>query len=494
MSYLYLSHHRAIRDKYIQNAIKSSSKEEATRIEIWEKIKDWFCGTNTIEALGKLYDLTHHNDKSDTESALKKVTAFYQLKKMACPGHQDKFWADIADNEDGTYTFSFSIEDVIDEFKVVYGNTEGDISAIKKRELTNDSEILEKNTVIGKVKYDSEKNKLEGISSENQQRVGLHLLDESVKQKMAIYQSLAQKWILFQMKCFDYYAQQRSSLDSINGLNMTSVIGTADEWVYQFSQSINEIRTRTQQIHAKQFHDTINNLKINAAPKLLEEIDNYILENNKKYPLAYEHVNKYTSDKDMMIDRHSLMMSDLKVIRELALNFKITGLMSDNPDASLFLEHLSLIKDEVDIVWSSIHKNNPKQQFDQGAYRDCARGVLSQLWSFLSAGDKEKMLENMEGQFGQRLRGVVELAAEEVGQNEEDPISISTTYKYSFLMEDVVLTLRNDLGKEEFVVGNPDNIKQLSELTNSEIQALLQVGIDLSRYPSGSVDKTVLSY
>ncbi|WP_158533954.1 hypothetical protein [Candidatus Williamhamiltonella defendens] len=486
MSNLYLSPHRAIRNKYIQNAIKSSSKEEATRIEIWEKIKDWFCGTNTIEALGKLYDLTHHNDKSDTESAFKKVSAFYQLKKMACPGHQDKFWADIADNEDGTYTFSFSIEDVIDEFKVVYGNTEDDISAIKKRELTNDSEILEKNTVIGKVKYDREQNKLEGISSANQRRVGLHLLDESVKQKMAIYQGLAQEWTSFQMKCFDYYAQQRSSLDSINGLNMTSVIGTADEWVYQFSQSINEIRTRTQKIHAKQFHDTINNFKINAAPKLLEEIDNYILENNKKYPLAYEHVKKYPSDKDMM--------SNLKVIRELALNFKITGLMSDTPDAGLFLEHLRLIKDEVDIVWSSIHKNDPKQQLDQGAYRDCARGVLSQLWSFLSAGDKEKMLENMEGQFGQRLRGVVELAAEEVGQNEEDRILISTIYKYSFLMEDVVVTLRNDLGKEEFVVGNPENIKQLSELINSEIQALLQVGIDLSHYPSGGVDKTVLSY
>ncbi|ATW34668.1 hypothetical protein BJP43_05315 [Candidatus Williamhamiltonella defendens] len=104
------------------------------------------------------------------------------------------------------------------------------------------------------------------------------------------------------------------------------------------------------------------------------------------------------------------------------------------------------------------------------------------------------MLENMEGQFGQRLRGVVELAAEEVGQNEEDRILISTIYKYSFLMEDVVLALRNDLGKEEFVVGNPDNIKQLSELINSEIQALLQVGIDLSHYPSGGVDKTVLSY
>nr|WP_234813655.1 hypothetical protein [Candidatus Hamiltonella defensa] len=490
---LYLSPYRAISNEYIQNALKSPSKEKATRIEIWEKIKDWFCGTNTSEALGKLYDLTHHNDKSDIESAFKKVTAFYQLKKMACPGHQNKFRADIADNQDGTHTFSYSIEDAMDEFKVVYGNTEGDISAIKKRKLTNDSEILEKNNItnqrivvtLGKVNYDSEQDKLEGVSAANQRRVGLHLLDDRVKQKMATYPSLAQIWILFQMKCFDYYAQQRSSLDAMNGLNMTSVIGTADEWIYHFSQSINEIKTHTKKSYAKQFHDLINPLKINADPKLLEEIDNYILENNKKYPFAYEHIKKSTPDKDILIDRdHHQMMSASKVIRTLALN-EITGLMSDTPDADLFLEYLSHIKDEIDILWSSTHKNDPKQQLDQGAYRDCARGVLSQLWSFLSAGDKEKMLENMEGQFGQRLRGVVELAAEEVGQNEEDRILISTIYKYSFLMEDVVLALRNDLGKEEFVVGNPENIKQLSELINSEIQALLQVGIDLSRYPSG---------
>ncbi|WP_187153304.1 hypothetical protein [Candidatus Arsenophonus triatominarum] len=28
------------------------------RVGIWEKIKDWFCGTNTSEALEKIYELT----------------------------------------------------------------------------------------------------------------------------------------------------------------------------------------------------------------------------------------------------------------------------------------------------------------------------------------------------------------------------------------------------------------------------------------------------
>ncbi|ATW29707.1 hypothetical protein BJP41_04390 [Candidatus Williamhamiltonella defendens] len=55
------------------------------------------------------------------------------------------------------------------------------------------------------MKYDDKQHQLEGVSLTNQKKTLLHLLDDKVKQKMAGYQSLAQKSILLQMKCFDDY-------------------------------------------------------------------------------------------------------------------------------------------------------------------------------------------------------------------------------------------------------------------------------------------------
>ncbi|MBG6248543.1 MULTISPECIES: hypothetical protein [Symbiopectobacterium] len=256
---------RTLSHEDVQRAINSSSKEEAAHVDIWEKVKDWFCGTNTSEALEKIYELKHNNDEPDTESILKKVAAFYQLKEMAYPVYQDRFQTSITPNEDGAYTFSFSIKDVMDERALVYGNTEKDIYSLKERELTNNSELLDYNTVIregldvalNQVKYDDEKNKLEGVCLANQGRVNLHLLHEETKQEMGINQHLAQKWVSLQMKCFDYYAAQRSSLDSIDGLDITSVIGTENEWIHHFAQSINEIKRNTRGNLAKEFNNEI---------------------------------------------------------------------------------------------------------------------------------------------------------------------------------------------------------------------------------------------
>ncbi|MFS1584056.1 MAG: hypothetical protein ACL7AY_15710, partial [Candidatus Arsenophonus phytopathogenicus] len=296
------SFNRTLSHEDVQRAINSTSKEEATHVGIWEKIKDWFCGTNTSEALEKFYVLTHDNDEPDTESILKKVTAFYQLKEMAYPVYQDRFQASITPNEDGTYTFSFSIKDVMDERALVYGNTEKDIYSLKKRELTNNSELLDNDTVIqegldvtlNKVKYDYKQNELEGITSANQPRVSLHLLDEETKQEMDINQHLAQKWISLQMKCFDYYAEQRSSLDySIDSLDISCVIETENEWIYHFAQSINKIRINTQENLAKEFNNEIKEFKdlnIYANPYELNNEPIYSEPYNQRNEPIYENI------------------------------------------------------------------------------------------------------------------------------------------------------------------------------------------------------------
>lgn len=259
---------RAISDKRIRRAVESSSKEEAAYMGVWDKIKDWICRTKKSEALEKLYELTHTDHEPDTESALKTMISFYQLKEMTYPGFQNRFQASVTENEDGTYTFTFSIKDGMDERKLVYGNSEKDIRAFSEKQLTNHSEFLNINPVsresvdaaLAKVAYNTDPDKLEGISSSNQKRLYLHLLSGPTKQEMVFDQRLTQRWIALQMKCFDYYALQRFSLDSTEGIDLGKTIGTESEWIYDFAKSIDSIKKNIQKSLAEKFNNETNNL------------------------------------------------------------------------------------------------------------------------------------------------------------------------------------------------------------------------------------------
>lgn len=262
----YLPFNIVISEKRLKRAIYGSSKEDAIKMGVWGKIKDWVCRNKKSKALKKIYDLTHNDHEPDTESALKTITSFYQLKEMIYPGFQDRFQASVTENEDGTYTFTFSIKDAMDERKLVYGNFEKDVHAFSARKLTNNSEFLDTSNVsregvdatLAKVAYDIALNKLEGISSPNQDRLYLHLLSERTKQKMGFDQRLAQEWITLQMKCFDYYALQRSSLDSIEGMDLTKTIGTENEWIYDFARSMSDIKRNIQKPLAEKFNNKTN--------------------------------------------------------------------------------------------------------------------------------------------------------------------------------------------------------------------------------------------
>ncbi len=267
------SFNRTLSNENIKQAIESSSKEKATHVGIWEKIKDWFCGTNTSEALEKIYVLTHNSDEYDTESILKKVTAFYQLKGMAYPVYQDGFKASITPNKNGSYTFTFSIKDVIDEYSMIYGDPEKDVYSIKERKLTNNSELLNSNTVIhegldaalSKVKYDSKIDKLENINIKNKIRMNLHLLSEKTKKEIDISKNLLQKWISLQMKCFDYYHDQLYYIYNIKELDTTKENELSI--LFNLSDSINNIKKHVTQSLAENFTfnlDKLNN-KLNYA-------------------------------------------------------------------------------------------------------------------------------------------------------------------------------------------------------------------------------------
>ncbi|MCL1078140.1 hypothetical protein D5R81_09670 [Parashewanella spongiae] len=70
---------RSLGAKKLQKIEKAASIEEAVKVTSIERIKDWFCGTDTAELSRLLFILKSKSNKSEFESAKEKVEAFVTL-------------------------------------------------------------------------------------------------------------------------------------------------------------------------------------------------------------------------------------------------------------------------------------------------------------------------------------------------------------------------------------------------------------------------------
>ncbi|WP_334472873.1 hypothetical protein [Arsenophonus sp. PmNCSU2021_1] len=362
---------RTLSHESVQRAINSSSKEEAAYVGIWEKIKDWFCGTNTSEALKHIYELTHNNDNLSNQEIFKKIVSFYKLSEMVCPAYKDKFQLFIKQEEKENWIFTFSITGVIDEHQLVYGekNIKKDICAIKESALTNENGFLETNNIkngenvfnaLDKIRY-MPNGEMKGILAPtkeiyflNKRNLHLNLLNDFTKEKMVQEQRIIQEWVSLQMKCFDYYNNSAQKYIDVNEVFDTR--RTPKEWLYEAYIHLHEIEKKAKKevikFLAEEFNslvirlyqnpfkerflnsDELHNQHLYSEPnepiyedmqfnssetssnkyykgpingdiyakvdkknidksELLKEIDNFILENSKNYPLGYRHVRKY---------------------------------------------------------------------------------------------------------------------------------------------------------------------------------------------------------
>ncbi|WP_063657499.1 hypothetical protein [Candidatus Arsenophonus triatominarum] len=249
---------RTLSHEDVQHAINSSSKEEATYIGVWEKIKDWLCGTNKSEALKHIYELTHNNDGLSNQEVFKKIVSFHKLSEMVYPSYKDKFQASIKQEKENCI-FTFSITGVIDEHQFVYGvkNTKKDISAIKEAELTNKSGFLETNNLkksenvfnaLDKISY-MPNGEIKGISAPtkeiyflNKRNFHLNLLNDFTKEKMVQEPRIIQEWISLQIKCFDYYNNSAQRYIDVNEVFDTR--RTPKEWLYKAYANLHKIEEK----------------------------------------------------------------------------------------------------------------------------------------------------------------------------------------------------------------------------------------------------------
>lgn len=300
----HLSFSRNISDEKIDSITSANSKEEATHMGVWDKIKDWFCGTNEKAVRSYIYDLTHNNpaynemnpntkfydqnhdnQSLSTETVFGKMSSFYQLKAMAGDGYKHKFKAEIINNEDGTHTFKFSIDDALKETNIKYGEFEKDRDLFTKRELTNSNQFLDQQNVtnngveaaLKKVVY-TDTNQLAGISAANQQRLGMDLLSEQTKQTMLTDNDRTQEWIELQMKSFDYYTDLYCSMTATiaeAGLSSGNGLSSEDgQFIANITGSIETMKKNATQCLATAFNSVNLLSQVNTDRNSLQRTSN----------------------------------------------------------------------------------------------------------------------------------------------------------------------------------------------------------------------------
>ncbi|OIV46838.1 hypothetical protein BK025_08705 [Sodalis sp. TME1] len=151
--------------------------------------------------------------------------------------------------------------------------------------------------------------------------------------------------------------------------------------------------------------------------------------------------------------------------------------MKKTPQTAGILRYLDQLVKETNIGWAEVNDDNPDRLCDQVARRSFNRAVLTAELEGQSFNACTRMLAHLEGEYGQHLRGVLDFAAEQVGQTEEDPVKISTAYKYPTFVEDIIIALHDRLGRYDVLVEPGADIRGYSELTSKDIKALSCVGI-----------------
>ncbi len=168
------------------------------------------------------------------------------------------------------------------------------------------------------------------------------------------------------------------------------------------------------------------------------------------------------------------------------LDISNTGLMTKKLQTANVLRYVDQLVKETNIGWYEINQDNHERLCDQEARRNFNRMVLTIVLEGLSFEACTRMTEHLEGEHGQHLRGVLDFAAEQVGQAEEDPLKVSTVYNYSIFIEDLIITLHERLGHYDVRVEPGINIQRYSELTSLDIKTLSGVGISVETLTANS--------
>lgn len=195
------------------------------------------------------------------------------------------------------------------------------------------------------------------------------------------------------------------------------------------------------------------------------------------------------------IQNIALNKGDLSLVRELALstvpkqekNYSghlgliVDSLSHKRPNVSATMQGLQGFIDTSALQWHEKTAKKPEDALDANAHARFDGDLMSSALDQMSKSDLKATLTQLEGAFGQRLRGVFRLVAEQVPSSylaQGDNVLISTAMRFSGLVEGLMTALGEKLGEATDVrFKDCDFVSELSELTAIEKAALIKVGI-----------------
>lgn len=196
-----------------------------------------------------------------------------------------------------------------------------------------------------------------------------------------------------------------------------------------------------------------------------------------------------------MIQNVNPNKGDLAMIRELALSTVsnqdatytgelgsiVDSLSHSRSNAGTVMQGIQGFIDMSASQWHAKTADKPEDAIDANAHAKFDRELMKSSFDSMSQSDLEQALAQLEGDFGQNLRGIMGLVAEKVPVSDdaqENPVLISSAMRYGNVIEGLITALKEKLGEPtDTRFADAPMIRNISELTAFEKAALLRVGI-----------------
>jgi|GEM_PF-2255710 hypothetical protein len=196
-----------------------------------------------------------------------------------------------------------------------------------------------------------------------------------------------------------------------------------------------------------------------------------------------------------MIQQSALNKGDLSLIRELALstvsnqNASYSGelgsivdsLIHSRPNTGTLMAGIQGFIDQSAVQWHEKTADKPEDTVDANAHARFDRELMKSGFANMAESDLTQALSKLEGDVGQRLRGVMGLVAEKVPVSDaaqDKPVLISSAMRYANVVEGIITALKEKLSEStDTRLADGTMISDISELTAFEKAALLRVGI-----------------
>lgn len=195
-----------------------------------------------------------------------------------------------------------------------------------------------------------------------------------------------------------------------------------------------------------------------------------------------------------LIDKLVKTRGDLQLVRTLALSLThdeisnqpsikaaLANLTTVRPNTSVFLGGLMAFIQAQENSWCEKTENNLLLRFDAQAQSDFNSQQLKEHINRLSTHEAHNALEQLEGYFGQRAHGLMEIASDQLSDADDESSDklLSRLTRAENLTDNLIQQLRAKLDMIEIEIPSSPIIESLNKLNPLELAALISIGIKL---------------